>query len=303
MEVNRASRDVAPLLFSFFEGKLMDGKKLNNCYIAAAINIGDDYETLIDFTDKALRRRVTFLGMNPDIKDFHDFIAANNYHDTLQQICQFLTLDSVLHYDAKLEYEQTTNFGSFNKINNRWYMLEKINKKPLTLEEIRMDILKYGEMFTSRNTKETMLTVISNLIESATINIHKELIKKDWIFGGERIYDRNGAEIENVREKTHYFLFSIINFLNAKLAEDPKEGAKYLVDNINDIFRCFSANKTLLMSLMHKQVSPELKTIVARSFNDGVKILQKNPNDDIAKSALEFFEELKKFQIMMNAIS
>ena len=72
-EVNRASTEMAPILFQLFEKKI-ENKTYKNLLVIAMVNLGTDYDTNIDFTsDKALLRRIAMMSFKPNTKDIIKF--------------------------------------------------------------------------------------------------------------------------------------------------------------------------------------------------------------------------------------
>lgn len=89
-EMNLSSQEVLKAVFELVYDRTINGKPINpNTYIFAAGNLGDEY--LVEEFSPALKRRLNYIEMIPDFKDWKDF-AKNEVPDFILKFLENNTL-------------------------------------------------------------------------------------------------------------------------------------------------------------------------------------------------------------------
>ena len=187
-EVNRAEQEMSPILFQLFEKKI-ENKTYNNLLVIAMINIGQEYDTNIDFTsDKALLRRVSIMSFKPNVKDILSFAKEKNYNSTIQKVLEKLD-GNYWSYTSKAQgdkdIESVTTLGSFHDWNNyltRLAQLEKRDHDSFTIGELitswASDVSKLYFNSEIAGKVYSILVTLKNLWE---LDIQKDVIDKETI--------------------------------------------------------------------------------------------------------------------------
>ncbi|MGL5750909.1 MAG: AAA family ATPase, partial [Paraclostridium sp.] len=243
-EITRAGRDVVPLLFSMLEGKLMDGIKRDNLYIITAFNDGDDYIMNFNFEDPALRRRQIFVEYEPDIEDFKQFIAKNEYHPIIQEMAEYLTIENVIDHNVYKDKEQTTTFGSWSIFNSVIKDLEK-NGKQLTYLDLRDEFTIFGCLYFNDKTIKKAIDVLTILDSLNTIDYQAEIIEKLGLLEEITIYDKKG-KVYNKSGKTKSLAIKTLNFIKKEVLND----SSYFAKNCVNIIKNFEFEQALMLSLI-----------------------------------------------------
>lgn len=281
-EIVRADRSVAPLLFSMLEGKMLDGIKRKNLYIMTAFNYGDEYESHIDFSDDALRRRQIFIQYNPSKEDFMNFIVKHNYHEIIQEVTEYLGINTIIDHESSKELMQPTTFGSWNLLNNRWKAMEEqmnIGRKgkdfiKLSYNDAKMDIQSKGALFFNDKTIHELVNKLTLLEELNTIDIQKEIIDKNGLDKDVVIY-RKDKKIYDKKNREKELLIKTINFIRREVMKN----SNYFENNADKILKLFKNENPLLVSMI-TQINVDLR----RTFsNDG------EMNETIMKKEKEIF--------------
>lgn len=294
-EVNRGAKDVIPLLFGLFEKKFMDGIKRENVYIAGCINVGDDYDTYIDFGDKALRRRMVLIGTDPSKEDFINFISENKYHKIIQEVAEFLPKSTILDYETSKEYMQTTNFGSWDLLNKRWNDMDSETKKGMSYDDALEDVRSFGSYFFTDKTKKELTDKLVLLISLNTIDIQKQIIDKGGIEKDSVIIDKKGNKFDTagkemiLKIRTRYFVL-----------EEIIKNNEYLSENCINLCKVFKGDNNLLIGLfgeLKKKVTVSECNKILIDFNKKLIIETEGENGDVAKEIISQLRE--SYQILM----
>lgn len=264
---------------------------------------GDNYETHIDLTDDALRRRQVFIQYNPSKDDFINFIEEKNYHPIIRELSEYLPIDIILDHETTKELMQPTTFGSWNLLNKRWEKLSKIDKN-FDYSEAKMDIETRGRMYFTDRTISEVLNKLILIEELNTIDIQKEIIDKNGLEDGATIYKKNGSVYDKTNKKKQIQI-KTLNFVR----RESMMNENYLINNISKLLKVFDDEKTLIVSLI-KQIQNDIK----RTFGDkgkataislekerkvflgAVKIIKEEAvNNEKVKDLWENFQELYTF--------
>lgn len=289
-EITRAGRDVVPLLFSMLEGKLMDGIKRDNLYIITAFNDGDDYVMNFNFEDPALRRRQIFVEYEPDIQDFKDFIAKNDYHPILQEMAEHLTIENVIDHDVYKDKEQTTTFGSWAIFNSVIKDLEKNNQSELSYNDLRDEFITFGCLYFNDKTIKKSIDILTILESLNSIDYQKEIIDKLGLLDEVTIYDKNGKAYDKYG-KVKSLAIKTLNFIKKKTLEDNS----YFAKNCINIIKNFEFEQALMLSLVGQikndinnlrvsQAEKEkIETNIFKGFIKGLNdYVKQNPKENMA---------------------
>lgn len=302
-EILRADRSVAPLLFSILEGKMLDGIRRKNVKIMTAFNYGDDYDSNIDLTDGALRRRQVFIQYNPSKDDFINFIEENDYHPIIREVAEYIGLDTIIDHTTTKELMQQTTFGSWDLLNKRWNKMSAMDKS-FDYGEAKRDIETRGSMYFTDRTITSLLEKLILIEELNTIDIQKEIIDKNGLDDNVVIYRRDGRVYDKTNKKKQIQI-KVLNFVR----RESMKNDEYLLKNISKLLDVFSDEKTLIVSLV-RQIQNDIKRMYGDKgkatktstdkereiFLGAVKIIQQEADkNDSVKELWKSFQSLYTF--------
>lgn len=174
-EINRTKEQLRPALFELFERRI-DSESYPNLHLITAINHGDDFETNWDIaSDKALLSRMFLSEYSPDRNDVITYMEKNQYNKILLRAIG--RLDSLTDKKVKEETEQSTNYRSWEKINN---IFNKNNVENIT-QAIEV-FGNYGEYCMNNVMLLKMTNVLSSMLRAETsVNIREIICGKEEI--------------------------------------------------------------------------------------------------------------------------
>lgn len=222
---------------------------------------GDDYETHIDLTDDALRRRQIFLQYNPSKDDFLNFIHKNSYHPIITELAEYLPISSIIdHETGAKELMQPTTFGSWDLLNKRWNAMEAT--EVLDYSEAKKDIVSKGSMFFTDKTISDVTDKLTLLEELNTIDLQKEIIDKNGLDKSVKVFSKKG-EVYQTEGREKQIQIKIMNFVRREVLADHN----YLLNNIHKLLKVFKDENPLIIVLI-KQIQND----ILRAFGkDGVQ--------------------------------
>lgn len=234
-EVQRAKKTIEPFLFQLFESKI-DGVFYPNLFVFAAINEGDDYMSNIDFSDKALRRRVIKYRYTPDKKTFINGVKKRNYHPLIIEVAEMMDI----HYshEVKDEHEICTTYGSWGDWNHRINKLSKRKSTSLNINEILEDfIVNYSQYFNDIIGME-IINKLNDIIKTIRVDLQKDIIDR-------------GCVPEEYKELEEELLIRVKNFI----VKQTILNNDYLTSNVNGIVSLYGSTKELLMTIIYEIIN------------------------------------------------
>lgn len=187
-EVNRAEPEMAPILFQLFEKKI-ENKTYENLIVIAMINVGQDYDTNIDFSsDKALLRRVAMMRFKPNTDDVLRYAKEKNYNTTIQKVLAKLD-GNYWSYSSKSQSEEdienVTTLGSFYDWNNyliRLAQLKGVDHNSFDISEIITTWVKdVSNLFFNTEIGGKVYSILITLKNLCELDIQKDIIDKETI--------------------------------------------------------------------------------------------------------------------------
>ena len=187
-EVNRAEPEMAPILFQLFEKKI-ENKTYDNLLVIAMINLGQEYDTNIDFTsDKALLRRVSMMEFKPNTEDILKYARDKGYNNTIQKVMEKLD-GNYWSYSSKSqsekEVENVTTLGSFYDWNNylqRLSQLENKDHNAFTITEmITTWVNDVSHLYFNSEIGGKIYSILVTLKNLLELDIQKDVIDKEQI--------------------------------------------------------------------------------------------------------------------------
>jgi len=230
-EVNRAERDMKPNLFKLFENMFKNGIFRENVCVIGAINIGDDYDTIIDFSDKALCSRIVFIKYVPSKADALIYMVKHSYEQIIIDVVTMLP--ELLDYPTKDEYEVPTTFRSYNKWDNRLKTIRKLDNKEPSMDEIIDDFMMAGQEYFNNKIMHLILNKLHDIKNLIKVDILKDIIipavipEKYNILEQELLLRTKEFYIQNLKEKNLY-------------------------QYINNIFKLMARNKELIVAMLRE---------------------------------------------------
>ncbi|CAK0779909.1 hypothetical protein CCP3SC15_60003 [Gammaproteobacteria bacterium] len=238
-EVNRAERDMKPNLFKLFENMFKNGIFKENVCVIGAINIGDDYDTIIDFGDKALASRIVFIKYVPSKTDALAYMVEHAYEPIIIDVVAMLP--ELLDYPTKDEYEIPTTFRSYYKWDNRLKTIRKLDNQEPTVDAIIDDFIISGQEYFNNKIMHLILNKLHDI---------KNLIKVDLL---------NDVIIpatipEKYKPLEQELLLRTKEFYIKNLKE------KNLYPYINNMFKLMARNKELIVAMLREIMAKDKKS-------------------------------------------
>ena len=238
-EVNRAEPEMAPILFQLFEKKI-ENKTYDNLLVIAMINLGQEYDTNIDFTsDKALLRRVSMMEFKPNTQDILKYAKDKGYNNTIQKVMEKLD-GSYWSYSSKSqsekEVENVTTLGSFYDWNNylqRLSQLENKDHNSFTITEmITSWVNDVSHLYFNSEIGGKVYSILVTLKNLWELDIQKDVIDKEQIPDAYKKYKE-----EILIRVTQHFI------------EKAKQEA-YVIKNARHIINLFKDRKEFVIKII-----------------------------------------------------
>ena len=268
---NRSPKEVEPFLFQLFESKI-DGVFYPNLYIIAGINLEEDTHSNIDFSDKALRRRVVWFDYKPNKKTFADEIKKRQYHPTIIEVADMMDLH--YNHETKTEMEISSTYGSWSDWNNRLIKLSIKSDRNLTINEITDDFMNNYTLYFNEKLGIEVLNKLNDIKSLIKINIQKDIIE-------------TGTLPEKYKHLEEELYIRTKNFIVRESIKDKD----YLGENAAAILKLFAERKEFVM-------------ITLAEISDTMKADKFRPEDiqAVLKSFVMVAKEDKKLLISLNTL-
>lgn len=264
-EVNRATAEMAPILFQLFEKKI-ENKTYDNLLVIAMINLGSDYDTNIDFTsDKALLRRVAFMNFKPNTKDILSFIKKHNYNETIQKVMEKLD-GSYWSYTSKSQdekdIENVSTLGSFHDWNNYVTRMGQLRNKDFNsftiTEMINFWVSDVSKLYFNTELGGKIYSILITIKNLWELDIQKDIIDKETIPDEYKKYKE-----EILIRVTKHFIEKATN-------------ENYVTKNARHIINLFKDRKEFVMKVIKDTVDKHGTAITVKFLEelDDVKDLE-----------------------------
>lgn len=238
-EVNRAERDMKPNLFKLFENMFKNGIFKENVCVIGAINIGDDYDTIIDFTDKALCSRIVFIKYVPSKTDALTYMVEHSYEQIIIDVATMLP--DILDYPTKDEYEVPTTFRSYHKWDNRLKSIRKLDSRELSIDEIIDDFMMAGQEYFNNKIMHLILNKLHDIKNLLKVDILDDVIIPAII----------PEKHKNLEQE---LLLRTKEFYVKNLKE------KNLSPYINNVFKLMAKNKELIVAMLREIIAKDKRS-------------------------------------------